>query len=211
MPSTKRDFIAVTVLGGAVGILAQPVLANILNNITLTPTVRGGVFVGFLLLAPTALFVAKLIARIIPVVYQIAKFAAVGSLNSFVDLGILNLGILALGESYNKGAGYAVIKAGSFLVAATNSYIWNKLWTFESKGGASASEAAKFYTITILNGLVNVAIASFVVNIIPHGTISNELWANVGGVVGILSAMTFNFLGYKFVVFRKKAGEAPVA
>jgi putative flippase GtrA len=49
-----------------------------------------------------------------------------------------------------------------------------------------------------------VAIASFIVNVIgPQFGISSLIWANIGKIGGIIGAFIWNFLGYKFIVFKK--------
>ncbi|MGC8776255.1 MAG: GtrA family protein [Minisyncoccia bacterium] len=197
----KKDLKLVTIIGALVGILVQPMIQNLVQAPSLA--LRIGAFFGFLILAPLALFIAYLIGKYIPVIYQFAKFAAVGTLNSFVDFGILNL-LIFLSE-IAAGWWYTVFKAISFLGGTTNSYFWNRSWTFSADSGPKVGEAAKFYTIAIIGGFVNISVASFVVNGITRpGFISPNLWANIGALCGIFSALLWNFLGYKFIVFKKK-------
>lgn len=205
----RKDFRNVTIIGAAVGLLVQPLVFNIASEnarlVFLTQgSVQIGIFFFFAILAPIALGVAALIARWIPIVYQIAKFAAVGSLNSFVDFGILNLLIYLTHE--NSGWYYVLFVGCSFLAATTNSFFWNKFWTFGAHAGNTTAQAVKFYTSTALVGALNVSVASFVVNEIARpGVIEPNLWANIGKLIGIFTAMTLNFLSYKFFVFKKPA------
>jgi putative flippase GtrA len=199
--SKQKDFKLVTIVGGLVGILIQPMIQNLVANPSFY--LRIGAFVFFLVLAPFALMVAYFLSKIIPVVYQFAKFAAVGTLNSFIDFGVLNLLIFL--TNIASGIGFSIFKAISFLVATTNSYFWNKYWTFESGGSPQVKEAAKFYTIAIIGGFLNISVASFIVNGIARPEfISINLWANIGALGGILGAFIWNFLGYKFLVFKKQ-------
>jgi putative flippase GtrA len=196
----KKDFELVTLIGALVGLLVQPMIQNLVSSPT--TIIRFGAFFGFLVLAPLALFVAYLIGKIIPVIYQFAKFAAVGTLNSFVDFGVLNLLIFL--TQIASGWGYTIFKTISFLSATTNSYFWNRSWTFESKEKPQIGEAAKFYIIAIIGGFLNITIASYVVNGISRPEfITPNLWANIGALCGIFSALLWNFLGYKFIVFKK--------
>src|SRR3989344_1912690 len=99
----KKDLRNAFIIGAGVGLLSQPILGNFItevHNLLPVPTglVRPIVFAGFTLLAPIALTIAHLISKKIPVIFQFAKFAAVGTLNSFVDLGIFNFEILLLGN-----------------------------------------------------------------------------------------------------------------
>jgi putative flippase GtrA len=197
----KKDLLLVTIIGGAVGILVQPMIQNLVSSPT--SFIRVGAFFGFLILAPLALTIAYFLSKILPVLYQFAKFGAVGALNSFIDFGILNLLIFLF--SIGSGLWFSIFKAISFLCATTNSYFWNKYWTFESSNKPKVSEAAKFYTIAIIGGFLNVSVASLIFSGINRPEyISVNLWANVAALGGILSAFIWNFLGYKFVVFKKE-------
>ena len=133
---------------------------------------------------------------------QFGKFVAVGFTNAAVDFGILNLAIYWSGVS--AGLPYSLFKAVSFLVAMFNSYAFNKYWTFEagkSKGGSS--ELAQFASVAVLSVLVNVGVASLVVNFIdPIGGLNSNGWANVGAVAGSAAALVFSFIGFRRV-FKK--------
>lgn len=216
----KRDLKLVAIVGGLVGLLSQPVLANVIGKLQKvllesdisvpSLALRIGLFLFFVILAPFALWVAYQLSKYIKVVYQFAKFGAVGSLNSFVDLGIFNLLTLAFGLPAQGSVLYSGFKAISFLSGTTNSYFWNRKWTFEANNNANAGEAVKFYSIAIMSGLFNVGVATLVNNGRPDG-MDPGVWGNiVAPICGILSSFIFNFLGYKFIVFKKPAGPAPM-
>lgn len=195
---------AIVIIGAAVGLLSQPILANVAGsfNLNLTLTLRMVVFLGFAILAPLALFILYLVGKILPVLYQFGKFAAVGVLNTFVDIGVLNLEILAFGTP--AAWPYRVFKAVSFLAATTNSFFWNKFWTFDSREPANPSQTIKFYLVAIGGFLINVGVASYVFSGVARpAAISANLWANIGAMVGVASGFLWDFLGYKYVVFKK--------
>ncbi len=210
---TKRDAICVTAIGAEVGLLFQPIILNLwgsdiqptLASFGLAipaPVVHGAVFIGFTLLAPLALLILSFLSKFLPVLYQFGKFAAVGSSNSFVDLGMLNLIMLITGIT--KGSfQFAAIATGTAFAGTVNSFFWNKFWTFEAgkTGRQALIEAIKFYAVTGTVGVVNGALTSYFVNSVAHDGISDNLWASVSKVMAILLAMIFNFLGYKFFVF----------
>ncbi len=149
------------------------------------------------------LFVAFLIGKRVLAVYQMAKFVLTGALNTFVDLGVLNFLMWVFG--IYAGFFYSLFKGISFLAASTNSYFWNKHWTFQKGEEVFASrEYFKFLVIITIGFFINVTIASFVVNIIgPQFGIEAKIWANVGAFSAILIAWVWNFLGAKFIVFKK--------
>lgn len=205
MTKTKKDIFLGFVIGAAVGALVQPMMSNLvvtLANIGLgvNAKTRILVFVFFTILAPLALFLISIVSRIIPVLYQFSKFAAVGTLNSFIDFGVVNLLIAMTG--YAAGVWFAVFKAVSFIFSTTNSFIWNKMWTFDSKGGDTTAQAVKFYIIAGVGLFINVGVASAVVAAKPINASAN-LWANVAVLGGIFASFLWNFLGYKFLVFKK--------
>ncbi|MDX1608346.1 MAG: GtrA family protein [Candidatus Spechtbacterales bacterium] len=155
------------------------------------------------LLSVAGIYVAYFLARFIKIAYQGAKFALVGALNTFLDLGVLNLFILLTGTA--SGVLFSVFKGVSFIVAALNSYGWNKWWTFESKKEKIGKEFTQFMVVSIIGFFLNVGTASFMVNIVkPQFGIAPELWANVGALVGTLVVFIWNFVGYKFWVFKEE-------
>src|SRR3989344_2874250 len=130
------------------------------------------------------------------IVRQAVKFILVGILNTFVDLGVLNLLIFTTGIA--SGFGYSVFKGVSFTVAVVNSYILNKFWTFKTTGSFG-----KFFIVSLIGFGVNVGVASVVVNIIRNQLlsfgVSEKIWANVGAIAATFCAMIWNFIGYKFM------------
>lgn len=149
------------------------------------------------------MFVVSLIAKRFLAILQLSRFVLVGTLNTFVDLGALN-GLMLISGIYS-GIFYSVFKSISFLTATVNSYLWNKHWTFVKREKIFVpGEYFKFLIIVIIGFLINVTIASFVVNVIgPQFGLGVKLWANVGAFTAVLVAWIWNFLGAKFIVFKK--------
>ena len=137
------------------------------------------------------------------ILWQFAKFLLIGTLNTFVDLCVLNALIFLSGIA--SGAYFSLFKTISFVVANINSYFWNKHWTFENEGSKKMPrEFGIFLAVSIGGLLINVAVASLVVNTIgPQFGLSSEIWANVGGICASFIGMAWNFVGYKIVVFKK--------
>ncbi len=140
------------------------------------------------------------------IIKQAGKFILVGILNTLIDLGVLNLLIFITGIS--AGFGYSAFKGISFIVDVINSYILNKFWTFKSAGDTGrAREFGQFFVVSAIGFGINVGVASLVVNVIGNpfafSGISNTLWANVGALTATFCAMVWNFVGYKFIVFKK--------
>ncbi len=134
---------------------------------------------------------------------QFGKFAAIGFTNAAVYFGILN--ILISRTDYTAGVGYSVISSISFIVALLVSYILNKYWAFKSDNSQGrGGEFAKFFMVTVIAFVINVGIASFVVNNIhPILGMNVHTWANIGAVAGSAVALIFSFVGFRVAVFKK--------
>lgn len=157
----------------------------------------------FPLLAVLGLFVASIIGKRLLIIFQAAKFFLVGTLNTFIDLAVLNFFIWISGIA--NGPFYVVFKAISFSAAVINSYFWNKYWTFEKRGEKPKKEEfLKFFVVTAIGLLINVGVASFVVNVIgPQWGITEKIWASVGAIIAAFFAFIWNFTASKFIVFKK--------
>ncbi|MFH0891095.1 MAG: GtrA family protein [Candidatus Liptonbacteria bacterium] len=213
LSNLKKDLFLVTVIGLLVGFLIQPVLSTteIFSNLAdkfSVPQIwlRVLIILFFVILAPFALYVASRLAKFIGVLYQIAKFAAVGTLNSFIDLGVFNLLVLIFFQPEGGTFASGVMKTVSFLAATTNSYVWNTFWTFGEKSVKDTSRAVKFYAITGFNWLINTGVFLAVSALRPE----DELWVNiVSPICGIFAGMAGNFIGYKLFVFGKVSAGGP--
>lgn len=153
-----------------------------------------------------------------PVIKQAIKFILVGALNTIVDLGVLNLLIFV--SEIATGFGYSAFKGISFTVAVINSYFLNKFWTFRGQGEgmekpldtARGREFAQFFIVSLIGFGINVGVASLVVNAVgAQFGITPRLWANVGAFCATFAAMTWNFLGYKFIVFKNNAKSGSIS
>ncbi|MCX6765665.1 MAG: GtrA family protein [Candidatus Moranbacteria bacterium] len=200
---TKRDYFLVSFIGLSFALFSIPILKNInlpflkLNLITVLFLV-----IFFVIFANLALWIASIIGRRIPIAFQFAKFGAVGAFNTFLDWGVLNILIALTGTA--AGIGYTVFKGISFIVANISSYLWNKHWTFGSQETANAQEMGKFFGVSVIGLIINISLASIVVNVIgPQAGMSPERWANVGALLATVVSLIWNFVGYKLWVFRK--------
>jgi len=197
---TAKDYKLVALVGFFVGWLVLIPYANLAGH---APSLLFGAasVVGLPIVALACLAVLSLLGRRIPVLVQFGKFAAVGTLNTLLNIAILNACIGLTGIA--NGWGYSGFVALAFLVATTNSYFWNKFWTFQSGQAVTASEYLRFALFTLAGALLNVGAASLVVNVFgAPAHISAKVWANVGALIGVAVSFLWNFLSYKKIVFK---------
>jgi putative flippase GtrA len=130
---------------------------------------------------------------------QFARFCVVGTSNAVIDFGVLNAALVAFPTratipllAYNTAA---------VVLAATNSFVWNRRFTFRVRGPLRAGEVARFAVVAVgtagLNDLVLLTLASLFPALMASGT----LGANVLKLGAILGALAFSFFGMRFWVF----------
>jgi putative flippase GtrA len=120
---------------------------------------------------------------------QLAKFCAVGASGYVVNLAVYTL-LLDAGVHYLQAA------ALSFVVAVTNNYTWNRLWTFRGARGHVAYQGLRFLVVALCALAANeVLLAAFV-------------WFGMHKVVAqaiaIVLVMPVNFVGNKLWSFRAR-------
>jgi len=152
------------------------------------------------------IFVGIILKKIAKTFYQLIKFSEVGILNTIIDFGMLNLLVGITGIT--QGRGIIILNTLSFLIAVTNSYFWNKLWTFEIKEKSTGKEFSHFLIISIIGIGINTTIVYFGTTFIsPVAGVSRGTWINIIKVVATALSMVWNFLGYKLLVFKEKRWE----
>jgi putative flippase GtrA len=149
------------------------------------------------------IWLGKVLSGVLPVIFQVSKFAAVGFLNTAINFGILNLFSIITGVTGGLSAGG--INIPGTLIAASNSYIWNKLWVFQKIDNKGFfHDVPKFALVTILGLLVNsVVIILFTSFIPPSFGFDARVWLNIGKFIATILGILVDFIGYKFLVFRK--------
>jgi putative flippase GtrA len=117
---------------------------------------------------------------------QLLKFCFVGASGYAVNLVVFSFVFLVLGVHYIPAAICA------FLVAVTNNYTWNRLWTFRQQRGHVAWQGMRFLvvstlalganlvvlTVLVALGLQEVlAQATAIVLVTPINFLGNKLWS----------------------------------
>lgn len=196
----KIDIILALVTGEAVAWLFVWLIKNSAINI---PYLSWILPISFPLLSLFCLWVAYLIGKKYIFVFQLAKFILIGAIFALFDLLILNSLMRWFGIT--EGIRYSIFVGVSFVIATSIKYVADKYWAFEKTEKAGVGiEFGSFFIVTLISGGIQVGVASLIVNIIgPMFGMSALVWANVGKILGITVASAWNFLGYKFIVFKK--------
>lgn len=136
-------------------------------------------------------------------VFQLGKFLLIGIFFALIDIAVLD--VLLNVFNITSGTLYSVFVAMSFVLVTSVKYVADKYWAFEkTEKEKMGKEFIKFFIVTLISGGIQTWIASFLVNDVgPQFGASSLVWANVGKIAGVGVASVWNFLGYKFVVFKK--------
>jgi putative flippase GtrA len=89
---------------------------------------------------------------------------------------------------------YRSAATGSFLVAVTNNYLWNRFWTFRHRRGHFGYQGLRFLLVSVLVYLGNLAILTALVEL-GVGKILSQ-------AIAIVLVTPLNFVGNKLWSFR---------
>jgi putative flippase GtrA len=122
---------------------------------------------------------------------QLVKFCAVGASGYVVNLVVYTLLL--------RGAGlhYVLAAIGSFLVAVTNNYAWNRAWTFRHQRGHVVLQGLRFLVVSALALGANL--------LVLHGLVSAGLGEVTAQAIAIVLVTPVNFVGNKLWSFRRRA------
>lgn len=213
---TKKDIWLSMAAGFLIGLLALPVLKAAKPDVYEKFYLALAPF--FFVATPLGLVAAYYISQKISFVWQLAKFVIIGALNTLVDLGVMAYLVFTFREilavrpedgifstALFTVSFYTLYKSASFIVANFNSYFWNKYWTFEQKTAERKGvEFTSFFIVSIIGFILNVTVASMVFKFLTAGTgLSSDQTGLIGALAGTISGLGWNFIGYKFIVFKK--------
>ena len=122
--------------------------------------------------------------------FQLAKFCAVGASGYVVNLVVYSLLVEAVGLHY------LVAATCSFVVAVTNNYTWNRIWTFRGQRGHVAYQGFRFLVVSTFALGANLAILYALVRL--------GLDKVPAQAVAIVLVTPLNFVGNKVWSFRKR-------
>jgi putative flippase GtrA len=119
---------------------------------------------------------------------QLAKFCVVGGVGY-----ALNLGVYAI--LLHAGLHYLAAATLSFLVAVTNNYTWNRLWTFRDRRRGVAAQGMRFFIVSLASLGANLLVLDVLISV-GAGKL-------VGQAIAIVLVTPLNFIGNKLWSFRR--------
>ena len=121
---------------------------------------------------------------------QLAKFSLVGVSGYVVNLAVFSALVLGADLDHRLAA------VCSFLVAVTNNYTWNRLWTFHGQRGHVAYQGARFLVVALAALLANLAALELLIAL--------GLSAIPAQAIAIVLVTPINFVGNKLWTFRRR-------
>ena len=118
--------------------------------------------------------------------WQLAKFCTVGASGYAVNLAVFSALVLWADWHHLPAA------TASFLVAVTNNYTWNRLWTFRGQRGHVAYQGIRFLVVAVCALAANLVIletlvwlgtpeipaqAIAIILVTPLNFVGNKLWS----------------------------------
>jgi dolichol-phosphate mannosyltransferase len=119
---------------------------------------------------------------------QLVRFGVVGASGYVVNLAVFALLV------HGAGLHYTLAAVGAFVVALTNNFIWNRLWTFHASDGHAGFQAARFCVVSLVAFGFNLLVLYALVD----GVGMSEVPAQA---LAIAAATPLNFIGNKLWSF----------
>jgi dolichol-phosphate mannosyltransferase len=119
---------------------------------------------------------------------QLARFCVVGASGYVVNLAVYTLLLRAFGVHY------LVAATVSFLVAVTNNYTWNRLWTFRNQRGHVGYQGLRFLVVSTTALVANLLVLRLLVG-------EAELGKVLAQAIAIVLVTPLNFVGNKLWSF----------
>jgi len=146
-------------------------------------------------LSVIGLWLVELVGKKFLFVHQAGKFGLAGAFADVVDIKVFQLVFLFLPFP-------DVVKAISFIVGTLVKYFSDKYWAFEKHDkNEMHKEMAKFFLVAIIGLAINVVSFNYFGKI--KTGLSIKTWQEICIILAAIVTATWNFCGYKFLVFKK--------
>jgi putative flippase GtrA len=121
---------------------------------------------------------------------QLARFCIVGASGYVVNLTVFTLLL------HGAGMHYLLAATASFLVAVTNNYTWNRLWTFRGQRGHVGYQGLRFLIVSTLSLCANLLLLALLVRL--------GLQEVLAQAIAIVLVTPLNFVGNKLWSFGRR-------
>jgi len=129
---------------------------------------------------------------------QVVRFGMVGVLNTLVDFALLNL----FYHFFNLPL--LVANTLSYSGGFVNSFIWNKNWTFSTRGSGHWGRDMILFGLVSISGLLVNNVGIYTLHEFLGGT--SVLAINVQKLGASIASLTWNFIGYRYLAFPRAPG-----
>jgi dolichol-phosphate mannosyltransferase len=118
---------------------------------------------------------------------ELVRFCVVGGSGYVVNVGLFWLAY--------RDLPYMVAFVIAFAVAATNNFIWNRVWTFKIEHGVPHVQYARFLAVSLLALAIDLAALALLVEVVG-------VHKPIAAAIAIVVATPISFLGNKLWSFR---------
>ena len=122
--------------------------------------------------------------------FELVRFATVGASGYVVHLAVFTLLVHVVGVDYKLAATVA------FVVALTNNFVWNRIWTFRARDGHAGFQAVRFCVVSLIAFGFNLAVLYLLVEWFGMPKVPAQ-------AIAIAAATPLNFIGNKLWSFRR--------
>lgn len=120
---------------------------------------------------------------------QLLRFALVGASGYVVNLAVFSVVVTGLDGGHRAGATLA------FVVAVSNNFLWNRSWTFRTRGdGRLHGQALRFLVVSVAGFLVNLVVLELLVVVMDMPELAAQ-------AIAVAVVMPLNFLGNRLWTF----------
>ena len=121
---------------------------------------------------------------------QLAKFSVVGATGYAINLGVYTI-LLRRADFH-----FTLAATCSFLVAVTNNYIWNRLWTFQAQRGHVGWQGLRFLIVALVAYGANLGLLTALIVLGMDKVVSQA--------IAVILVTPLNFIGNKLWSFRSR-------
>ncbi len=136
-----------------------------------------------------------------PEIQQFIRFCVVGCSSLTIDF------VISYVLTFKMGVKWEIAKTISFTLAVTNSFFWNRHWTFDAVGQRDHhTQYAMFFSVNIVGYLLSLGIMKLVMFISTgsiHGDFSSKPLFIVATLVATAVVVFWNFFANKHWTFKE--------